>query len=106
MGFAKEYAQERAKWDQEFKDLQEDPREKMNYKLRSELISLRLDLDLTQQAFADLVGVQQSLISRLENGSQNVTIKTLQAILAKTGARLTIAKETNTENPDKNLVTY
>lgn len=100
MGFADRYSQKRAEREPEFRELIEDPIALQNELLRSQLIELRLNLGLTQKAFAELVGVKQPLISRLENGTQNITVNTLQSILARTntGAKLTITVE------DKELV--
>lgn len=100
MGFADRYSQKRAEREPEFRELIEDPIAIQNELLRSQLIELRLNLGLTQKAFAELVGVKQPLISRLENGTQNITVNTLQSILARTntGAKLTISVE------DKELV--
>ncbi|GAA3731490.1 hypothetical protein GCM10022378_19720 [Salinicoccus jeotgali] len=95
MGFAKRYAEKRVEKDPEFKNVREDLVKIRNHELRAQLIELRLSLGLTQKEFADRVGVQQSVISRLENGNQNITIDRLQSILAKTGtgARLKIETE-------------
>ncbi|RNF38776.1 helix-turn-helix transcriptional regulator [Planococcus salinus] len=95
MDFVERYAKQRAATDKNFEKVWNDPEEQMNFQLRKELITLRLQLGLTQQQFADLVGVAQPLISRLENGSQNITVEKLQRILAKTqtGARLKIEIE-------------
>lgn len=95
MNFAEHYAKQRAEKDKDFEKVWNDPEEQMNFQLRKELIALRLQLGLTQQQFAELVGVAQPLISRLENGSQNITVEKLQRILAKTqtGARLKIEIE-------------
>lgn len=92
MNFAERYAKQRAEKDPDFQKIWQDPEEQMSFQLRKELIALRLQLGLTQKQFAELVGVAQPLISRLENGSQNITIEKLQRILAKTntGARLKI----------------
>ncbi|WP_017548139.1 helix-turn-helix transcriptional regulator [Salinicoccus carnicancri] len=70
--------------------MQDDPLVVRKQELRAQLIALRLSLDLTQKEFADLTGVQQSLVSRLENGSHNIIIERLQEILVRsnTGARL------------------
>src|SRR5690625_3255518 len=93
-----------SKNDPEFKKLMEDPRNIMNHELRAQLIELRLSLNLTQKEFAELVGVKQSLISRLENDSQIITIKKLQEILlrTKTGARLKIEKEATRKSQVEN----
>ncbi|SFK50732.1 helix-turn-helix domain-containing protein [Salinicoccus halodurans] len=92
MNFAEQYARKRGAADPDFKALPGNPVNAQNHELRAQLIQLRLSLGLTQKEFADLTGVQQSLISRLENGNQNITIGRLQNILVKTdtGAKLKI----------------
>lgn len=95
MGFIERYNTKRSEWDSEFKELTEDPRHNENHELRAQLIALRLKLELTQKEFAELVNVKQPLISRLENGSQNITINKLQQILSRTNTGAKIKIETN-----------
>lgn len=49
--------------------------------LRGELISLRQARGFTQQALADRCGVSQQLISRMENGENSPTLRTLCRVL-------------------------
>ncbi|GAA2973248.1 helix-turn-helix domain-containing protein [Lentilactobacillus parakefiri] len=44
------------------------------------IIDLRKELGLTQQQFADRIGVPQPTIARWETGHGNITIKNLQKI--------------------------
>lgn len=92
MNFMERYAKQRAEKDKEFDEIWNNPEKQMNFQLRKDLIALRLQLGLTQQQFAELVGIAQPLISRLENGVQNITVEKLQRISARThtGARLEI----------------
>jgi HTH-type transcriptional regulator / antitoxin HipB len=57
-------------------------RDEYEYELRMELLGrmikmTRQERDLKQQELGDLVGVQKSQISKLENGSNSATIDTL-----------------------------
>lgn len=92
MGFREKYTKKRSSEDAEFKSLMEDSSRIMNQELRESLITLRLEMGLTQKEFAELTGEKQPLISRLENGSQNITVHKLQRILERTntGAKLKI----------------
>lgn len=74
--------------DPEFKKVWEE--NALEREIASQLIDIRLDLDMTQRQFADYIGMKQSLISRLENGEQNITIATLQDILKRAGAYINI----------------
>lgn len=44
--------------------------------------------DLTQQQLAEITGIQQSDISRLENGTGNPSLRTLKRLAAGMGMRL------------------
>lgn len=48
----------------------------------SSLVKERFKRNMTQQDFAELMDVKQSMISRWESGSSNFTIKTLSKIAA------------------------
>lgn len=58
--------------------------------ISAQLINIRLNLEMTQQQFANHIGMKQSFVSRLENGEQNITIATLQEIAKQSGARVHI----------------
>lgn len=45
---------------------------------------------VTNKQLADELGITTSLVSRIESGNKNVSIKTLSKLLAKTNARIEI----------------
>lgn len=61
--------------------------------LASAIITARDYAGLTQDQLATKMRAKQSLIARLESGSQNTTIKTLQRIAEATGTHLKISFE-------------
>jgi DNA-binding XRE family transcriptional regulator len=56
------------------------------------LVRYRIDHNLTQQALAELLGVHQSNVARLESGERNPTLRELARVTAATGLtfRLTV----------------
>ncbi|TEB04747.1 Antitoxin HigA [Pelotomaculum schinkii] len=50
------------------------------YQVVRQLIATRLNKGLTQKELAKLVGTTQSTIARIENGGQNVSIRTLSKL--------------------------
>src|SRR5699024_8107405 len=71
-------AQELSEQNPEFKKIWEEGA--LEREISAQLINIRLSLGMTQQKFADYIGMKQSFISRLENGEQNITVATLQDI--------------------------
>ena len=61
-----------------------------NFVLAAEIIALRKAKGLTQNALADLSGVQQADISKIERGVSNPTWQTLGKIASALGGRLGI----------------
>ncbi|MGI6588446.1 MAG: helix-turn-helix transcriptional regulator [Peptococcia bacterium] len=59
------------------KTLQEN---ELEYNVIREFIKARLEKNLTQQQLADLVGTQQSNISRLESGNYNPSLEFLDKL--------------------------
>ena len=58
------------------------------------LIALRQERGLSQRALADLVGVKQPVIARIESGkARNLELKTVVRIAAALGARVKILLE-------------
>lgn len=53
---------------------------KMNEKLAKEIIRIRTEKGITQKELALLCGIQQSNISRLENGTYNPSVQLLEKI--------------------------
>lgn len=56
------------------------------FRLASQLISLRRGADLSQAKLAELSGIPQSEISRIETGAANPTYKTMTALARPLGA--------------------
>ena len=58
-----------------------------------QVIRLRMDHGLSQQALAERVGTTKSAISRLESGQHPTTVATLNKIALAFGARLVVSFE-------------
>lgn len=89
MSFVRDYVKHRSKADPEFKRAWEQGA--LEREIAKQLIGIRLELGMTQEQFAALVGVKQSFLSRLENGEQNITIETLQKLAERAGANVNIS---------------
>lgn len=64
--------------------------------IEQDLIALRRERGLSQRALADLVGVKQPVIARIESGkARNLELKTVVRIAAALGARVKILLEKN-----------
>ena len=61
--------------------------------IKRAVISARIEKGLTQAQLADLSGLRQSNISRIENGVATPTLQTLNAIACGTGKKLKISFE-------------
>ena len=60
------------------------------------LIALRQERGLSQRALADLVGVKQPVIAKIESGQAwNLELKTVVRIAAALGARVKVLLERN-----------
>ena len=55
------------------------------------LKAAREEKDMTQQALAERSGIRQSVISRLERGNGNPSVRTLQRLAEGMGMRLELA---------------
>ena len=83
-----EYVANRSKNNPNFAKLVEQ--ESINLDVAVKVRDLRESMDLSQRAFAELVGKPQSTIARIENGSMNASTKMLSEIAQATNQRLTI----------------
>ena len=66
---------------------------KMNeaeYKVIEDIITTRMERNLTQKDLAELVGTRQSNISRLESGNHNPSLGFLQKIASAMGKKLEV----------------
>ena len=62
----------------------------MAKKKKIDLKELRIGLRLTQEEFADAVGVSYSLINKVEQGKRSLSLKTARIIEQKFGITLDI----------------
>lgn len=60
------------------------------YAIKQALIDARVSSGLTQQQLADRTGINQADISKLESGSANPSLRTLQRLAAGMGMNLRI----------------
>ena len=79
------------------KQLLSDPKVKAEYdalepeyQFIRDMLACREELSLSQQALADLTGIDRSDISRIENGNANPSLKTMKRIASGLGKRLEI----------------
>ena len=75
-------------------------RDKYEFDLRMELLggmikSVRKERNLTQEQLGELIGVQKSQISKLENTTKNVTIETILKIFTALNANVKFSVEIN-----------
>lgn len=75
------------KWEDARKVIASDPEvakaleeNELEYQVIREIIKARIEKNLTQKQLADLVGTQQSNISRLESGNYNPSLDFLDKI--------------------------
>ena len=75
--------------DDEFKNLWIES--DAEFQIAKLVYSLRNELGLTQKELAEKTGINQRNISKLEKGSGNITLKTLDRIIKSLGKKLTIS---------------
>ena len=61
------------------------------YQIMSEMIKARNETGITQQQLSKLTGINQSNLSRIENGNGNPSLSTLQRIASAFGKKLSIS---------------
>ena len=77
MSFLNDYLEENLK-DPEFAKEWEDS--ELEYILARNIINRRKNLHLTQREVAERMHTKQNVVSRIENGNINVTLKTLKSV--------------------------
>lgn len=60
------------------------------YQIISAMLRYRAENNITQKQLADITGIPQADISRLENGNANPSLKTLQRLAEGMGMKLKI----------------
>jgi ribosome-binding protein aMBF1 (putative translation factor) len=63
------------------------------FALASAVIEARAVAGFTQEELADRMNAKQSLVTRIESGDQNITVKMLLRVAEATGTHLKIAFE-------------
>lgn len=61
------------------------------YQIMSAMIKARNETGITQQQLSKLSGINQSNLSRIENGNGNPSLSTLQRIASAFGKKLSIS---------------
>jgi DNA-binding XRE family transcriptional regulator len=62
------------------------------FDLAAQVMERRRELHMTQQQLAEASGLHQSVVSRIEQGVANPTMRTLSAVVGALDARLTLAE--------------
>lgn len=85
-------------YDAFFNEMMKDPEVKREYdalepefQLVREMIRARREAGLTQKELAERTGIQQSNISRIENGNGNPSLSTLNKLAQGLGKKLVIS---------------
>lgn len=82
--------------DPEFKSAWDESR--LEYMVARQLIQLRREQGLTQNQLAHQLHTQQSEISRIEAGDQNISLGKLEKLVTALGARVSIIIEPHGTN--------
>jgi transcriptional regulator with XRE-family HTH domain len=78
-----------------YREAHESMREE--FEIAAAIIDVRARAGLTQGELADRMQVKQPFVARLESGSPNTTLKTLQRVAAATGTHLSIRFQSENE---------
>ena len=81
-----------SRYDEFFNEMMKDPEVKREFDaLEPEFQQARREAGLTQKELAERTGLQQSNISRIENGNGNPSLETLNKIAQGLGKKLVIS---------------
>lgn len=83
---------------------QEWEEQRKENEIARQIIQLRKEKGLTQSDLAKKLNTQQSVISRIENGEQNITLSTLDKIAKELGARIEITFKLDSSLGDSSAV--
>ena len=61
------------------------------YQIMKAMIAARMETGITQQQLSERTGINQSNLSRIENGNGNPSVSTLQRIASALGKKLSIS---------------
>ena len=74
-------------------------------KISAQIERCRLDMGMTQQKFAEYMGVTQAMVSKWESREYNFTIRTLNEICQKTNLKLFVSLDKPCVKSDYNIGT-
>lgn len=75
-------------------------------KISARIERCRIGMGMTQQEFAEYMGVTQGMVSRWESREYNFTIKTLNEICQKIGLELSVSLEKSCAKSDYTIVRW
>lgn len=75
-------------------------------KISARIERCRIEMGLTQQEFAEYMGVTQGMVSKWESREYNFTIKTLNEICQKIDLELSVSLEKPCVKSDYTIVTW
>ena len=75
-------------------------------KISAQIERCRLDMGMTQQKFAEYMGVTQAMVSKWESREYNFTIRTLNEICQKTNLKLFVSLDKPCVKSDYNIVEW
>jgi transcriptional regulator with XRE-family HTH domain len=81
------------KWSKDPKYQQVHDAMQDEFSVASAILDVRQNAGLTQKELADRMQATQSVVARLEGGTPNTTLKTLQRVAEATGTHLKISFE-------------
>lgn len=82
----KDYLTKKLAEDAELKKEYEDL--EIEYQLKQALIDMRMERNLTQKQLAELTGIHQADISKIENGTANPSLNTLRRLAKGLGKKV------------------
>lgn len=74
----------------------------LSYQLSTYIFDYRVKNNLTQKEFANMLGVKQPMVSKLESGNYNISLQSICDVMAKLNTRikLELEPEDNEEDVD------
>lgn len=75
-------------------------------KISARIERCRIDMGMTQQEFAEYMGVSQGMVSKWESREYNFTIKTLNEICQKIDLELSVSLEKPSAKSDYTIVRW
>ena len=70
----------------------------LSYQLSTYIFDYRLKHKLSQKDFAEILGVKQSMISKLESGNYNISLENICNVMAKLNTKIELNLKSMEEN--------